>query len=174
MSLTPLLSYLQHALGVVYETGKFGEAADLAKAIDYYRLAAAQGHAASLTCLGVLHFTGRGVPRDIPQAVDYYSKATEAGSIVACFNLGLCYEEGGGVPRDLEAARRHFSRAAEAGHTGARAGIGEWRPPRREGRGSRRGSEKCRSAAPAHAHLPRFSSRLQTILLTYQRSVITS
>ncbi|MSO88389.1 MAG: hypothetical protein EXQ89_00160 [Rhodospirillaceae bacterium] len=102
--------------------------------------------------LGLMHATGRGVPRDISYAAMWYrlaadqgfapaqyeygtllapaeaaawfQRAADQGYAPAAFWLGLAYREGWGVPRSDVDAVRSYRRAAEAGLAEAQSNLG--------------------------------------------------
>jgi TPR repeat protein len=93
--------------------------ADLAKALSYYRKAAAAGDQAAQNNLGELHETGRGVAQDAAQAYGWYARAAQAGFAPAQLNLARLYAAGAGVARDTAQARLWAERAQKQGETRA-------------------------------------------------------
>ena len=73
---------------------------DLARAADWFRKAAEQGHAYAQSSLGSLYAQGQGVPQDYSQAAAWYRKAADQGNVNAQYNLALLYGTGQGVPED--------------------------------------------------------------------------
>jgi TPR repeat protein len=69
----------QFTLGEQYYYGR-GVAQDYTQAMEWYRKAAEQGHAAAQNKLGVMLATGRGVAKNEAQAVEWYRKAAEQGN----------------------------------------------------------------------------------------------
>ena len=63
------------------------DAKDHAEAVRWYRLAAAQGHAAAQFNLGHMLHRGQGVAQDYAEAVRWYRLAAAQGDAVAQFNL---------------------------------------------------------------------------------------
>jgi TPR repeat protein len=100
-------------LGHAYQTGQGGRQ-DYAEAARWYRLAAAQGDAASQCNLGVLYQNGQGVPRDYVEAAKWFHSAAVQGHAIAQFNLAGLYETGCGVPWDAVEAAKWYRRAADA------------------------------------------------------------
>ncbi len=84
------------------------------------------GNARAISCVGVAHAYGQGVPIDCAEAVLWYTRAADLGSEHAMFNLGNCYENGDGVAKDAEKAVVWFQRAAEKGNANAMCMLG-WR-----------------------------------------------
>ena len=93
----------QNLLGVCYHRGA-GVARDLAAAVKWYRLAAAQQEPAAASTLGIMLESGNGVARDFDEAAQWYQVAAEAGNAFAQYRLGLFYRDGTGVEADLEKA----------------------------------------------------------------------
>ena len=85
-SSTPLLarakkgdSDAQYRLGRLYQYGQGSLPYDINKALDWYRRAADQQHAAALYALGKLHLNGQGVQRDFEEAKYLFERAAKAG-----------------------------------------------------------------------------------------------
>jgi TPR repeat protein len=88
---------------------------DKQKAVHYYQLAAAQGHAAAQFNLGLCYRNGTGVPKDEQEAVRLFRLAAAQGLAAAQFNLGWCYRNGTGVPKDEQEDVRLYGLAAAQG-----------------------------------------------------------
>ena len=71
---------------------------DQAEAVQWYRLAAAQGNASAQSRLGLAYRDGHGVPQDKAEAVQWYRLAAAQGNAFAQYNLGRAYDHGDGVP----------------------------------------------------------------------------
>jgi TPR repeat protein len=84
---------------MAYENGR-GVAQEDAEAVNWYRLAAAQGLAKAQVNLGYLYSMGRGVVKDDTEAANWYRLAAAQGHAGAQANLGLMYGKGRGVGRD--------------------------------------------------------------------------
>ncbi len=91
------------------------------RALWYYRLAAALGHANAMNNIGTMYLRGEGVPQDYGRARSWFERATRRGNAYAPDNLARMYRGGCGVERDLERAQRYAMLAAERGFTPARA-----------------------------------------------------
>ena len=107
----------------MYDNGQ-GVPQDYKQAFDWYRKAAAQGHADAQAKLGWLYSNGHGVPQDHKQAVNWFRKAADQGSPHAQFLLGLMYDEGQGVPQDYKQALEWYRKAAAQGNPDAQANLG--------------------------------------------------
>ena len=101
----------QHNLGLMYMSG--GKAA---KALKWFRAAAAQEHAPSLYNLATAYAFGTGVPRDAAEASSLYLRASLLGSADAAYALGR-------LAPDAVAAREYFVVAARRGHRLAAAAL---------------------------------------------------
>jgi TPR repeat protein len=101
-----------------------GVARDVARAGQYFRLAADQDDAQSQFMLGTMYANGAGVPRDDAQAVAWYRRAAEKGLAVAQTNLGARYASGRGTAENPAEAARWFERAARQGDASALFNLG--------------------------------------------------
>ena len=93
-----------------------------AKAAEWYRRAAEQGHAPAQFNLGVMYKKGEGVPRDYAEAAKWYRKAAEQGRVSAQGSLGGNYALEKGVPQDYVQAHKWMNLAA-SGVSGEKAEI---------------------------------------------------
>ena len=74
--------------------------------------------------LGLMYFTGQGVPKDEEEAVRWFRLASNQGHAGAQANLGVMYSNGCGVLKDEEEAARWFRRAADQGDANAQYSLG--------------------------------------------------
>ena len=65
--------------------------------------------------LGLMYYTGDGVPRNYKLALQWYTKAAEKGDTASQFHLGKMYDNGDGVPEDDELAVKWYTKAANRG-----------------------------------------------------------
>lgn len=79
--------------GLMHQAGA-GVDADLALAMDYYRLACAGGDATGCTSIGLLYQNGRGVDTDEELAAGQYRLACERGDAFGCDLLTALEQEG--------------------------------------------------------------------------------
>jgi hypothetical protein len=75
----------QHGLRVHYNG--WGVAQDIAEALPWYQLAAAQGHPDALYHVGSFHKDGEGVPANKDEAIRWHSRAQAAGDNLAAATL---------------------------------------------------------------------------------------
>jgi TPR repeat protein len=115
--------WAQSNLGVAYANGE-GVQQDYVEAVQWYRLAADQGHAKAQCNLGGMYDQGRGVRQDYVEAVKWYRLGADQGNADAQYNLGAVYGNGKGLPQDLTKAARLFKLAADQGHANAIAALG--------------------------------------------------
>lgn len=112
----------QFQLGVMYCTGK-EISQDLARATQWYRLAAEQGHPYAAHNLAVMLLKGDGADRDLAAAFRWSSRAAEGGAPEAQLMLGNLYFGGVGTAPDPARARFWYERAAAQGNSIAAAKL---------------------------------------------------
>ena len=83
------------------------------ESVTQLQLLAERGDAEAQNNLGLIHYTGEGVPQDFIEAMKWFRKAAEQHHEMAQFNLGLMYAYGEGVPQDFVEAVKWFRRAAD-------------------------------------------------------------
>lgn len=93
-------------------------------AVQWFRIAAADGLAEAQYNLGFMLSQGRGVARDDEQAARWFRRAADQDFPEAQFNLGSFYASGRGVKRDDGTAAAWFQRAAEHGLAPAQHNLG--------------------------------------------------
>ena len=108
----------------MYHQGQ-GTARDYAKAIKWYRIAAAQDFARAQFNLGVMYDRGQGTPQDYATAIKWYRAAAEQGDADAQFNLGFMYHRAKARPEDYAQAIKWYRAAAEQGDVEAQYTAGE-------------------------------------------------
>ncbi|KAF9309972.1 hypothetical protein BGZ91_007229, partial [Linnemannia elongata] len=113
----------QVALGDMYSDGE-GVAQDYQEAMDWYLMAAKQGHIYSQYNVGLYYNYGRGVPQDYAQAMKWFLKAANQGNGYAQYSIGLLYHYGLGVPQDYVQAMEWYLKAANQGHMDSQYIVG--------------------------------------------------
>lgn len=88
---------------------------DLAGAVQWLKVAAANGHTEASYNLAIAYHYGRGEDRNLAKAIHNYRVAAEGGNGKAMRNLAALYETGDGVERDLASAFTLYERSAQAG-----------------------------------------------------------
>ena len=104
--------------------GKAGFKKDYAKAAEYYRKAANEGHDVSMYRLGRMYEQGKGLKKDFRKAFYWYQKAADKGHVSAMFHLGVFYDNGQGIPKDEQKATSWYQKAADKGHVSAMYNLG--------------------------------------------------
>lgn len=85
---------------------------NLAKAAEWYKLAAMQGNAKAQHRLGSLYYYGNGVEQSTVEAIKWYQKAAIQGLANAQCDMGFVYAHGYGVSRDNAMAIYWYEKAA--------------------------------------------------------------
>ena len=88
------------------------EKGDDATALRLTRAEAEHGSADAQYNLGVIYFTGQGVPRDDTEAAKWFRLAADQGDATAQYNLGALYFSGSGVPQNYGEAAKLYDLAA--------------------------------------------------------------
>ncbi len=110
-------------LGLMYTTGE-GVPKDAAKAVEWYRQAAAQGLVQAQFFLGWMYDNGEGVPKDAAKAAEWWQKAATQGDAAAQTSLGVMYYRGKGLPKDNAKAVEWWQKAAAQGLALAQTNLG--------------------------------------------------
>ena len=112
------------AQGICYEYGLTSNAIDIAKAVNFYNLAAQQGYAPAIYSLGKCYEYGYGLIKDEKMALSMYLMAANRGCLAALYSLGIQLEQGTHIKQDEKLAMKCYCLAANKGHTGAQYVIG--------------------------------------------------
>jgi TPR repeat protein len=94
------------------------------EAFALFRTGAEHGDANSISNLGALYDTGRGVAQDYGKARESFEKAAAKGNANAMAYLGVLYENGQGVAQDYGKAREWYKNAAAKGNANAMGNLG--------------------------------------------------
>ena len=86
--------------------------------------AADLGLATAQATLGMIYFTGIGVPRDPQEAVSWSSKASRSKLPLGMFYLGMAYSTGDGLSRNNDFSNRWIRAAADKGLVMAQLQLG--------------------------------------------------
>jgi uncharacterized protein len=97
---------------------------DFATALQIWRPRATQGVAFAQVNVGIMYYSGQGVPQDYGEAVKWYRLAAEQGNPIAQGNLGFMYYSGQGVPQNYGEAAKWYRLAAEQGNPTAQSNLG--------------------------------------------------
>lgn len=104
----------EFAVAILYKEG-WGTEKDPAKAFEYYRKSAKQGHVNAMFEMGWAYQTGELIEKDYKKAVEWYQKAADNGHSAAMYGLGGLYYNGMGVKRDETAGTSWYHKSAELG-----------------------------------------------------------
>lgn len=94
------------------------------EAVECFRKAAEQGHAAAQNDLGDCYYYGKGVHEDYTEAVKWYWLAAKQGNVYAQYSLSFCCYNGKGVREDYTEAVKWCRKAAEQGYALAQYNLG--------------------------------------------------
>lgn len=94
------------------------------EAVEWFRKAAEQGHAAAQCDLGTMYWMGHGVKEDHFEAAKWFRKSAEQGFPHAQWHLGKRYEYGAGVEKSLTEAVEWYRKGAENGDLDAQMELG--------------------------------------------------
>ena len=97
---------------------------NIEKGIRSLERSADQGFATAQATLGMIYFTGIGVPRDPKEAIKWCSQAARQKLPLGMFYLGMAYSAGDGVQRNNDFSNRWIGSAAERGLLMAQLTIG--------------------------------------------------
>lgn len=81
--------------------------------------AAADKRASAEYMLGILYYSGRGVPRNYKRALSLYRQSVKDGCLDAYLDLGFMYQQGNGVERNFTEAMKMYKNAYTKGTTHA-------------------------------------------------------
>lgn len=108
----------QTKIGKMYLIGEVVKRSNK-KAVEWFKKAAEQEHAAAQRKLGVMYSNGWGVEKSYKKAFEWYTKSADQGNVDAQFYLGEMYKDGQGVEQSYEKAFEWYTKAAKKGHTDA-------------------------------------------------------
>jgi uncharacterized protein len=108
----------QRVVGLALFRGWFSEP-DHAGAIEWFKMAAAQGDGPSMWQLGIAYVNGQGVERDDARAVHWFQQGTDVHEPNAVTSLAVMYASGSGVRQDFARAKALYEQAALIGDTHA-------------------------------------------------------
>jgi uncharacterized protein len=97
---------------------------DFATALQIWRPRATQGVAFAQFNLGLMYYSGQGVPQDYAEAAKWYRLAADQGNPDSQNTLGTMYEGGLGFPQDYAEAAKWYRLAAEQGNATAQFNLG--------------------------------------------------
>ena len=118
----------QFSLAWCHQNG-LGVEINLAKAAQYYWVAATQGHRDAQYQFGVCCSAGIGVQQNMREAIAYYQKAATQNHVHAHYVLSQCYTFGLGVLPDAAKATGHTQAAQKGRHPLLRGQAMGGQPP---------------------------------------------
>jgi len=105
-----------------------GTSRDALDALEWFRKAAALGHAEAAFAKGEIYenYTDYGIAigGHMEEALIWYRRAADLGHAGAMNDIGHLYDHGKGIVRDLDEAVRWYSKAAEAGNPTGMSNLG--------------------------------------------------
>ena len=107
-----------------HQLGMLLQKSEPKKAFDYYRHAAAQGHAEAQSDLGFCYEFGIGTEKSGKSAVEWYKRAADQGNMFGTYHLGRCYDQGIGVSKDNAMASKWYRTSGVAGLKEAQYMVG--------------------------------------------------
>ena len=105
----------QSQLGTVYFYGLLGMKQSDENAMQWFEMAANQGHANAQYNLGMMYKNSQGVKQSDDNAMHWFEMAANQGHANAQYNLGVMHSRDQGVDRYSE-AMKWYAMAAEQGH----------------------------------------------------------
>ena len=123
-----------------YDHGERGVKANAEKAVEFYTLAANQGHQDAQFELARCYENGSGVVKNLEKAVEFYTLAANQGYRCAQYNLAQCYINGKGVAKNEAKAAELFTLAANQEHRNAQYEVAQCYE---NGRGVAKNEEKA-------------------------------
>lgn len=94
------------------------------RAVKEFTPLASQGNREAQYLLGLMYYTGQGIPQNYKQALTWFQKAAAQGQTDAQYVLGAMYYTGKGTDKDEPKAIVWFRKAAEQGHADAQYLLG--------------------------------------------------
>lgn len=114
----------QYNLGLMYERGS-GVPTDFKKAVNWFRLAAENGHAGAQYCLGTLYGSRFvDLPYDNNKSIEWVLRAAENGHAEAQWFLGNTFYYGVDCIQDYDQAFKWYALSANQGYMGAQIQLG--------------------------------------------------
>jgi uncharacterized protein len=124
LALTLSMTYSAAALAGYSEGLAAYQAKNYARAVKEFTPLANQGNRDAQHLLGLMYYTGQGLPQNYKQALGWFRKAAEQGIADAQYVLGAMYYTAKGTPQDNRQAVAWFRKAAEQGHADAQHLLG--------------------------------------------------
>jgi TPR repeat protein len=116
--------YAQYLLAYFHCVGVGGVPIDFCEAVNWFKQAAQQGHAAAQCSFGDCLCSGNGVAKNGVEGLRWYRFAVEQGDADAQRKLGYCFQTGVSVKKNSYEAVRFYRLAAEQGDALAQYYLG--------------------------------------------------
>jgi TPR repeat protein len=100
------------------------QARNYTKAVKEFTPLAGQGNRDAQYLLGLMNYTGQGIPQNYKRALGWFEKSASQGHADAQYVLGAMYYTGKGTAKDEPRAVGWFRKAAEQGHAEAQYLLG--------------------------------------------------
>jgi dipeptidyl aminopeptidase/acylaminoacyl peptidase len=97
---------------------------DGARALEYYRRAAALNNARAMHNVGSYYHRGEVVDENMTTALDWYNKALDNKYADSGYRMGVLYEEGKFVEINLDSSLNYFQKASDLEHEKAQIKLG--------------------------------------------------
>lgn len=88
------------------------------------RQKAEAGDVQSQTWIGLMYYSGAGVPKNLEEAAKWIKKSADSGSAEAQYKLSQMYDKGEGLPKSESDQLKWLLKAAESGHAKAQFEYG--------------------------------------------------
>lgn len=124
LALTLLVTFSTAAVAGYHEGLAAYQARNYARAVKEFMPLANQGNRDAQHLLGLMYYTGQGIPQNYKQALAWFQKAAAQGIADAQYVLGAMYYTAKGTPRNDREAVAWFRKAAEQGHADAQHLLG--------------------------------------------------
>ena len=122
----PANAGIEYYAGLLYDDG-WGVSKNHAKAVYWYKKAAAQGNADAEFHLGFCYWSGQGVAQNYAKAAYWWKKSAAQGIAAAENNLGFAYQYGRGMPQSYLWAAYWYEKAAMQGDAHAENNLADLR-----------------------------------------------
>ena len=125
-----IILMLLFCISIAYASAGIDEAVEKYKKGDYkpaykeFKALAEKGNAKAQYNLGIMYYSGKGVPRDPQEALKWFKLSASQGHPDAQYNLGVLYYSGIVVPKDHKEALKWFNLSAEQGESDAQYYLG--------------------------------------------------
>ena len=112
----------------IFEKGlEYEKQGDYVNAMQFYLQASQENNAEAQLRIGMMYFTGKGVPKDRAETEKWYKLSAQNGNSHALYILGSWYEYGReGYAIDYQKASDYYLKAAQKGHARSQCHLGRF------------------------------------------------